>query len=62
MSAANDHFNRLLRGQANEPAPERAKTKTEAFNEMLRALGSEQYEAAFKEYQEAQRREEQEGK
>lgn len=60
MSAAHDHFNRVLRG-SDEPAPKQPQTKAEAFNALLRAYGTEDYDAAYKKYEQAERREKQGG-
>lgn len=58
MNESSEWFNQVRRGKRPEQVA-RSKTKNEAFNAMLRALGTDQYEDAFKEYQAAQRREEQ---
>jgi hypothetical protein len=59
MSDESKRFSAFLRGETSDPVPKRETSKRQAFNDMLRALGTAHYDAAFQEYQAAQRREEQ---
>lgn len=58
MSQSEEWFKSIRRGETPKPSTN-PPTKAQAFNAMLRALGTDDYPSAFRVYQEAQRREEQ---